>query len=561
MSSIVEDASGSRPSAATVESVTCADDKCHGSGCGPRDRVGIPGACPSCAVFHRVRPARVCLVPLPRPRTRPGHTEHAPLRRRADEEGPAWPAERTPASEVQQAGWRSSATGGRSGSWAPARSTMQRTAGRVHARRADRGGGRAFVNDDPAVKAGRLTPHVLHGLPRRASGTGTSSGRPEARRDVPLADYQFGLLMRGPEREPRSPERLEEIQKGHMANIGRMHAAGLLVAAGPFEDGGDYRGIVVFKGIDCGGVFGAVEKDPAVRAGRLCCGCTGGKSPRASSGIESAILLLSRQPGRCGLQQGVMVVSTVTSKIHELLGAEADALLTYQAKGFDKSTLHLPGPDFVDRIVAQTDRNPQVLRNFQSIFDHGRLGGTGYVSILPVDQGIEHSAGASFAPNPIYFDPENIVKLAIEGGCNCVASTFGVLASLLAQVRPQDPVHGEDQPQRVPELPEQVRPGDVRQRRAGLRARRGRRRRDDLLRVRRVDAAAAGSGGGVPARPRTRHGDGAVVLPAEPRLQDGREGLPHVGRPVEPGQSPRRARSSRTSSSRSCPPTTAGTRR
>jgi class I fructose-bisphosphate aldolase len=124
-----------------------------------------------------------------------------------------------------------------------------------------------------------------------------------------------------------------------------------------------------------------------------------------------------------------MVVSTVTSKIHELLGAEADALLTYQAKGFDKASLHLPGPDFIDRIVAQTDRNPQVLRNYQAILSHGRLGGTGYVSILPVDQGIEHSAGASFAPNPVYFDPENIVKLAIEGGCNCVASTFGVLAS------------------------------------------------------------------------------------------------------------------------------------
>ena len=122
-------------------------------------------------------------------------------------------------------------------------------------------------------------------------------------------------------------------------------------------------------------------------------------------------------------------MSTVTSKIHELLGAEADALLSYQAKGFDKSLLHVPGPDFVDRVLAHSDRNPQVLRNFQQILNTGRLAGTGYVSILPVDQGIEHSAGASFAPNPIYFDPENIVKLAIEGGCNAVASTFGVLAS------------------------------------------------------------------------------------------------------------------------------------
>jgi class I fructose-bisphosphate aldolase len=114
------------------------------------------------------------------------------------------------------------------------------------------------------------------------------------------------------------------------------------------------------------------------------------------------------------------------NKIQELLGSEANALLSYKAK-FPKEQLHLPGPDFVDRIFAHTDRNINVLKNLQSIFSHGRLSGTGYVSILPVDQGIEHSAGASFAPNPQYFDPENIVKLAIEGGCNAVASTLGVL--------------------------------------------------------------------------------------------------------------------------------------
>jgi fructose-bisphosphate aldolase, class I len=123
-------------------------------------------------------------------------------------------------------------------------------------------------------------------------------------------------------------------------------------------------------------------------------------------------------------------VSTVTSTIHELLGAEADALLSYKAKGFDKSHLHAPGPDFVDRVLVATDRPAAVLRNFQLILNTGRLGGTGFVSILPVDQGIEHSAGASFAPNPIYFDPENIVKLAIEGGCNAVASTLGVLGAV-----------------------------------------------------------------------------------------------------------------------------------
>ena len=104
------------------------------------------------------------------------------------------------------------------------------------------------------------------------------------------------------------------------------------------------------------------------------------------------------------------------TKLHELLGKDAEALLGYQAKGFPKANIHLPGPDFVDRIMAQTDRSPQVLRNFQALLGAGRLANTGYVSILPVDQGIEHSAGASFAPNPIYFDPENIVKLAIEGG-------------------------------------------------------------------------------------------------------------------------------------------------
>ena len=114
------------------------------------------------------------------------------------------------------------------------------------------------------------------------------------------------------------------------------------------------------------------------------------------------------------------------NKIQELLGTEADDLLNYKAK-FPKEQIHIPGPDFVDRIFIPTDRNINVLRNLQNIFNAGRLAGSGYVSILPVDQGIEHSAGASFAPNPIYFDPENIVKLAIEGGCSAVASTLGVL--------------------------------------------------------------------------------------------------------------------------------------
>ena len=117
-------------------------------------------------------------------------------------------------------------------------------------------------------------------------------------------------------------------------------------------------------------------------------------------------------------------------QITEQLGPEADALLNHQSQTINKDMLHLPGPDFVDRIFSDSNRNPRVLRSLQTLYGHGRLANTGYLSILPVDQGIEHSAGASFAKNPIYFDGENIVKLAIEGGCNAVASTYGVLASV-----------------------------------------------------------------------------------------------------------------------------------
>jgi len=114
-------------------------------------------------------------------------------------------------------------------------------------------------------------------------------------------------------------------------------------------------------------------------------------------------------------------------KITELLGDEAESLLTHQCKGITKDQITVPGPDFVDQVHGLSDRNAQTLGSLQRLFDAGRLGGSGYVSILPIDQGIEHSGAASFAPNPIYFDPENIVKLAIEGGCNGVASTLGVL--------------------------------------------------------------------------------------------------------------------------------------
>lgn len=118
------------------------------------------------------------------------------------------------------------------------------------------------------------------------------------------------------------------------------------------------------------------------------------------------------------------------SKIQELLGGEAETLLNHVSKTIPRDSLHLPGGDFIDRVWMNSDRAPAVLRSLQTLADHGRLSGTGYLSILPVDQGIEHSGGASFAPNPQYFDPENIVKLAMEGGCNAVASTFGVLGSV-----------------------------------------------------------------------------------------------------------------------------------
>jgi class I fructose-bisphosphate aldolase len=119
-----------------------------------------------------------------------------------------------------------------------------------------------------------------------------------------------------------------------------------------------------------------------------------------------------------------------SKKIIDLLGNQADDLLKHQCKTFPKDQLHLPSPDFVDKVFAQSNRNPQVLRNLAAMYNHGRLAETGYLSILPIDQGIEHTAGASFAKNPMYFDPENILRLAIEGGSNAVATTFGNLAML-----------------------------------------------------------------------------------------------------------------------------------
>jgi class I fructose-bisphosphate aldolase len=126
---------------------------------------------------------------------------------------------------------------------------------------------------------------------------------------------------------------------------------------------------------------------------------------------------------------GVEPNITGLSRLEEILGPDA-GLLQHVCKTVPKETLHLPGPDFIDRVFSVTDRPTRVTTSLQALFNNGRLGGTGYVSILPVDQGIEHSAGASFAPNPAYFDPENIVKLALEGGCNAVASTLGALGAV-----------------------------------------------------------------------------------------------------------------------------------
>jgi len=119
----------------------------------------------------------------------------------------------------------------------------------------------------------------------------------------------------------------------------------------------------------------------------------------------------------------------MTTATNEYLGTDTENLLDYKAK-VSADLLHLPGPDFIDRTWKNSDRSPQVLRNLAALYGNGRLGGTGYLSILPVDQGIEHSGGASFTPNPLYFDPSNIIELAIEGGCNAVASTFGVLGTV-----------------------------------------------------------------------------------------------------------------------------------
>ena len=194
--------------------------------------------------------------------------------------------------------------------------------------------------------------------------------------------------------------------------------------------------------------------------------------------------------------RGVNVATAVSglNGIASILGDDV-SLLEHQCKTIPKESLLLPGPDYVDRAYGMSDRSPRVLAALQSMLDTGRLRNTGYVSILPVDQGIEHSAGASFAPNPAYFDPENIIKLAIEGGCNAVASTLGVLGSVSRKYAHKIPFLLKFNHNEFISYPERVRPDPLREREAGVRHGGDGRRRDDLLRVRGVEAAAPGSGG------------------------------------------------------------------
>ena len=195
------------------------------------------------------------------------------------------------------------------------------------------------------------------------------------------------------------------------------------------------------------------------------------------------------------------MTTAATTKAYELLGADADALLSYQAKGFNKTISTCPGRISSIASCRRSDRSPRCCGTSSRSSTHGRLAGTGYVSILPVDQGIEHSAGASFAPNSDVLRPGEHREAGDRRRLQRVASTLGVLWRGRAQVRPQDPVPREAQPQRVPDLSEQVRPDHVRQRQAGVRHGRGRRRRDDLLRLGRIDAADPGSVGRPSRRP------------------------------------------------------------
>ena len=243
--------------------------------------------------------------------------------------------------------------------------------------------------------------------------------------------------------------------------------------------------------------------------------------------------------------------------IEAILGEDAESLLSHESKGIPKEDLILPGPDFVDRVVSWTDRPVPVLRNLQSLFGHGRLGGTGYVSILPVDQGIEHSAAASFAPNPKYFDPRNIIELAIEGGCNGVATTFGVLGAVARHYAHKIPFIvklNHNELLTFPNQFDQIMFGSVRQASdlgaAGVGATIYFGSEESTRQIQRGERRLRGG-------PPARHVHRAVVLPAQLGVQGGRHRLPRGRRPHRLRPTTSASRSRPTSSSRSCPRTTA----
>ncbi len=227
---------------------------------------------------------------------------------------------------------------------------------------------------------------------------------------------------------------------------------------------------------------------------------------------------------------GRLATMSTSLDLHALLGEDADALLGHTAKAFPSENLVLPGPDYLSRVFTDSDRSPTVLRNLGSLFNHGRLGGTGYVSILPVDQGIEHSAAASFSKNPAYFDPLNIIELALAGECNAVATTLGTLGLASRKYVHRIPFIVKLNHNAFLHVAQHLRPDHVRLGEPGIRPRCGRGGRDDLLRLRRHGPRAPAGVGGLRRGPPARHVHRAVVLPAQPGLHEGRGQLPRSRR-------------------------------
>ena len=237
-----------------------------------------------------------------------------------------------------------------------------------------------------------------------------------------------------------------------------------------------------------------------------------------------------------------MATTVGGTSVEQLLGDEAESLLAHRCHTIPAERLTLPGPGWVDEVMAFSDRPNPVLRSLASMFGHGRLAGTGYLSILPVDQGIEHSAGASFAPNPDYFDPLKIVELAVEGGCNAVATTLGALGLASRRWAHHIPFMLKINHNEFLSLSQRLRPDHVRVGEAGAGDGLRRGGRHDLLRLARVEAADHGGVDRLRGRARAGDGDRALVLHAQLGLQpqERRSGLPPGGRPHGPGQPPGR---------------------